>query len=665
MDSLSQIPRLGPKTLEKLHRLNIHTPRDLVYHFPSRYLDFSKVVPISQAQVGETITLTGVIKSFQNIFTHSHKNIQRAIVADKTGTIELLWFNQPYLSKTLLVGQQFSFAGTVSLYKNHLTIIAPAIGQHHTGKIVAVYPETKGLSSSWFRTTIQNHLHQLTSTLTETLPPSLIDRYQLVDRAESLRQIHCPTNFSSLESARYRLALEEILGLQVHSHLQKQSWLTKKPAKIFQLTSTTQSSINKFINSLPFALTSDQLNAWKEISADLLSSTPTHRLLQGDVGSGKTIVALLACLLAHHNRSLSLVVAPTEILAQQHAATFQKLLPTLPIKLLTATHRLSSKELRPGSILVSTHSALFHKEKIIPHLGLVVFDEQHKFGVNQRNFLSDAVSPPHSLTMTATPIPRTVGLTLMGSLSLTTINSLPQNRQPIKTFLVPPSKVDNCYSWLEKHLKDTGEQAFVVCPFIEESETLSSVKSAKQEFDHLQQVFSSLKVGLIHGKTKTTDRQKILDDFAQNKISILVTTPLIEVGIDYPNATTIIIQSADRFGLASLHQLRGRVGRGSRPSSCYLFSESKNDQAISRLHFLESHSRGMDIAEFDLKNRGPGELFSTIQHGFPTLRLSQLNDYELISTAQKLLADLIRQHPNFDLTSLLPIHHQSLTSNLN
>ncbi|MBP9817952.1 ATP-dependent DNA helicase RecG [Candidatus Shapirobacteria bacterium] len=665
MDSLSQIPRLGPKTLEKLTHLKINTPSDLIYHFPSRYLDFSKVVPISQAKANETITISANVKTFQNIFTRSHKNIQRAVVFDDSGTIELLWFNQPYLSKKLIVGQKLSFAGTPSLYKNHLTIIAPAIGLNNTGKIIAIYPETKGLPSSWFRNTIQSHLHQLTHNFPDHLPPEIIDKYQLVDRADALRQIHAPTNFSSLEVARYRLALEEILALQTQSLLQKKSWSTKTPQYVFKTNPIINTKITKFIKFLPFELTADQLTTWNEINTDLSSKNPMNRLLQGDVGSGKTIVALLACLVTHYHKTISLLIAPTGVLAHQHFSTFKKLLPKIPVELLTAEHKIDLKKIKPNSIVIATHSAIYQKTELSSKIGLVIFDEQHKFGVDQRNFLADLSSPPHCLTMTATPIPRTIGLTLMGNLSLSSINTLPKNRQIIKTFTVPKQKISGCYDWLAKHISTTKQQAFIVCPLIEESETLTTVKSVKAEFDLLQKIFPEFKLGLIHGKIKTVDRQKILADFQKNKIQILVSTPIIEVGIDFPNSTTIIIQSADRFGLAQLHQLRGRVGRGSDQSYCYLFSESENEKSQARLQFLTTHHQGFEIAEFDLKTRGPGEIFSTIQHGFPSLKLSQLNDYELISTAQKILVDITTHHPHFDLNKLISHSSNIQTKSLN
>lgn len=644
MSDLCDIPKLGPKTLEKLHRLNINTSTDLLYHFPHRYLDFSQSLPIADCQPNTNVTITGKIVSFQNIYTRSHKNIQKALVSDPSGSINLIWFNQPYLSQTLTVGSTFSFAGEISLYQNKKTIITPIFGQYNTGKIIPIYPQTEGLTSNWFRKVIPN----IPINITETLPPTIVKNFHLLDLPQSLFQIHNPQNPKILELARYRLSLEEILSLQSQSYLQKLELSQKTAFQIFKSSPQT----DKFIKSLPFKLTPSQISAWQEISADLLSPQPMNRLLQGDVGSGKTVVAILACILAHFNKSTSVIIVPTEVLAQQHLQTFKALAPKIPLEFLTATSKV--KTLKNNPIVIATHAAIYQQHLFHQKVGLLIIDEQHKFGVKQRSFLSSQINPPHTLTMTATPIPRTISLTFLGNLGLTSIKEPPKNRLKIKTFLVPKSKIANCYQWLSDQIQKTHQQAFIVCPFIEPSETMETVKSAKKEFDYLQtHVFPNLKLGLIHGKITQTERQKVLSLFSKNKINILITTPIIEVGIDFPNATTIIIQSADRFGLAQLHQLRGRVGRAGEQSYCYLFSESINQKTISRLKFLETHHHGQKIAEFDLASRGPGEIFSTIQHGFPSLKLANLSDFELIATSQKIITSLVNDYPQFNLKKLI------------
>ena len=656
MDSLTQIPGVGTQTLAKLNKLNIFKPIDLLYHFPYRYIDFSHITNIISATENESITITGQLISFQNIFTRSHKNFQKAVVADKTGQINLLWFNQPYLSKNFKVGDTYSFAGTVSLFQNKKTIIAPVSGQYNTGKIIAIYPETSGLTSNWFRKTIQNFLPQLIQDVKEILPAEIIKQHNLFNLQKSFEQIHCPQNSKTLEQARYRLSLQEILTIQAKSWLLKKDWLTKSPKIILKSDTRIDQKIKKLISSLPFKLTDSQEKVWQEIKSDITNNQKvTNRLIQGDVGSGKTIIAILACYLTHLNNSLSLFLAPTEILAQQHFVTFQKFLKKfkVPIFLLTSSNKTDLSKIPKNSIIIATHAAIFQKAAIEDNIGLLIIDEQHKFGVKQRSFLGDLDHLPHCLTMTATPIPRTISLTLLGNLDISVIDSLPQNRLPIKTFLVPPHKIPSCYSWIQDEIIKTKCQAFIVCPFIDISETMQSVKSAKAEFEKLQSIFPKLKLSLLHGKIKPKDREKIISDFQKNKTNILVTTPIIEVGVDIPNASIMIIQSAERFGLSQLHQLRGRVGRGVAQSFCYFFTDSENDKAQSRLKFMENHNNGLKIAEYDLKIRGPGETFSTIQHGFPSLKLANFSDTDLISTSQKILSDLLKIK-TFDISSLIP-----------
>lgn len=668
MNSLSQIPGIGPKTITRLKKLKIEKPLDLLYHFPHRYIDFSHKTPISQAQENENITITGKVLNFQNIYTKSHKNLQKATVADKSGQISLIWFNQPYLSKTIKTGETYSFAGAVSLFQNKKTIIAPVHGTYNTGKIIPIYPETNGLSSNWFRKIIQGSLLKITS-IKETLPQQILQKYNLLNLKESLNQIHSPEDSLKLIQSRNRLATEEILSLQIKSLLNKEKWLSKKPKTKLKIDSKINQKITKLIDDLPFKLTSSQKQVLEEIKNDLTNPNKiTNRLLQGDVGSGKTIIALIACFITHLNNSLSLLIAPTEILAQQHVKTFKKILKpfNIPIFLFTANKKIDFKKIHKNSIVIATHAAIYKKNSLENKVGLLIVDEQHKFGVKQRSFLGSSTNPPHCLTMTATPIPRTISLTMLGNLDLSTIDTLPQNRLKIKTFLVPNNKKNNCYQWIENQIKKTHCQAFIVCPFIEESETMTTVKSAVKEFEILsKQIFPNLKLALIHGKIKPKDKEKIISQFQQNKINILVTTPIIEVGVDIPNSSIIIIQSADRFGLAQLHQLRGRVGRGNAQSYCYLFTESQNEKAINRLKFLEQNHNGLKIAEYDLKSRGPGEAFSIIQHGFPSLKLANLSDLKLINLGQKILTDLTKNYPDYNLSQFLsePLPEQNNINN--
>lgn len=630
------LPGIGPKTLIKLEKLGINTPQDLLYHFPHRYLDFSRQLPIGSLTPEIQTTIRGKIQKFQNIFSRSGKNLQIVTLADESGQIDLVFFNQPYLSTIFRLNLEFNFAGKVSFYQNRLTIFSPEYGQYHTGQIVPVYPETKGLTSKWFRKTIQNNLNQLLKLVSDPIPDQILKNSRLTTLDTALRQIHQPKNLASLQLARTRLATDEILGVLAKSHLlrQKQSLSPPNPLSSFP--------VSKITDSLPFKLTPSQKKAWAEIKKDLTSKTKlTNRLIIGDVGSGKTVLAILAAYLTFQNRQNTLLLAPTNILATQHYQNFKKYLTKVPTKLLTSKSKI--KRFPQNSIIIATHAAIHHRR--LPPISLLIVDEQHKFGVLQRNFLGKQFPPPHQITISATPIPRTIGLTIFGHLDISRIADLP-GHQPVKTFLIPSAKINDCYLWLKKQIKTTKTQAFIVCPFIEESETNQSVKSAVKEFDYLsKEIFPDLKLDLIHGKIKNKDQ--ILEKFVDNKINILVTTPIIEVGIDIHNATTIIIQSPERFGLSQLHQLRGRIGRAGNGGFCYLLANNN-----PRLEFFAKTTDGQKIAEYDFRHRGPGEIFATIQHGFPRFKLASLNQPQLISFGQKVLNLILDQFPQFDLNKL-------------
>ena len=647
-----QINGIGPKTASKLLELNINNDLDLLFHYPHRYIDFSKTIPISKIVLNENCTISGQIIHLQNIFIRHSKSLQKIILKDKSGQIELIWFNQPFLVKNFKIGETWAFAGTPSEYHHQLTIFSPEYGQYNTGKIIPVYPETKGLSSRWFRKTINLNFHKLIRNINDYLPPKLLTQYHLSTLSESLKGVHFPSSFSHLEKSRFRLAFNEIISILSQSFIQKKSWESLKPKYILKSNKTIDSKINKLITRFPFTLTESQTDAWVEIKTDILSTSKiTNRLLCGDVGSGKTVLAILSSYLTSLNHHQTLILAPTEILAKQHHQTFTKYLPKIPTYLLS-THQSIPSNLPTNSIIIATHAAIFQKGKFIDNTALLIIDEQHKFGVKQRSFLNSS-TPPHTITMTATPIPRTISLTYFGNLDLSTLKNPPENRQKIKTFLVPQTKISDCYKWLQTDIKTRHSQSFIVCPFIEESESAITIKSAKKEFEILQTIFPNLKLALIHGKTDIKTREKILTDFAKNKINILVTTPIIEVGIDFPNATTIIIQSADHFGLSQLHQLRGRVGRGELQSYCYFFTESTSESSLNRLNFLTKNSDGFKIAEYDLKTRGPGEVFSVFQHGFPSLKIANFSDLKLIEFSKIFLDTLIRDYPNFDLKTLI------------
>lgn len=641
MDQLSILKNVGPVSSQKLNDLGIFSQNDLLFYLPFRYLDFSHTLNIADFTVNEPATYSGEVISFNNIFTKSHKNIQRASIKDKTGTLNLIWFNQPYLANNIIVGQILNVAGSVSFFQNKVTIVAPLIG-NKTGRIIPLYHQSADLNSSWIEKTIKLNLETLLKNYQEFLPQNILQKYNLFDIKLALQQIHQPDSQEQLILAKNRLNLHQSLSLLATSTLQKQNILNKKPAYVLTKVPKT--------DFLPYKLSDSQQNAWQEIQKDLLSSNPTHRLLSGDVGSGKTIIALLAAHLTSANKHISLIVAPTQVLANQHFAFFKKTLPKIPIYLLNNKNKLPKIE--NNAIIISTHAAFYQNETFFKKIALLVIDEQHKFGVLQRNFLSKfCFAEPHTISMTATPIPRTLALSVYGHLDISYLSHLP-HWKPVKTFIVPENKINDCYKWLKNQIEKTQQQAFIVCPFIDDSESLSTVKSATAEFAKLKPLFPKLKLELIHGKIPIIDRQKIFDDYKANKINILVTTPIIEVGIDFPNATVIIIQSADRFGLASLHQLRGRVGRGVDSGFCYLFADNINS---SRLKYLSTHYEGQQLAEFDLKIRGPGELFSTLQHGHFYF------DENSIKTGKLIIQDLLKT--KFDLKKLIINQTNTNTTN--
>lgn len=658
-DPISAVPLIGPYYVYKLKKLGIETVKDLLYHIPTRYQDFSVVSPISLLQPGEKVTIQGQIISIRNVYTRSRKQIQTAILSDGQDTINITWFNQPFIVHTLPEGTYVSMSGTVGQYGRKKTLIAPQYEKMagstettthkpqltnqtiHTGRLVPVYPETSGLFSKWLRSRIAHVLPIVIEDITDTIPPNILKKYNLLPLKESITKAHFPENFKEAETAKRRLAFDELFELQLKSLVRKSQWKEKKIAHALHVDSE---KIMEFINSLPFSLTKSQKKASREILRDLSREEAMNRLLEGDVGSGKTVVAALACYVAALNNFQSAIMAPTQILATQHFNTLNSLLKPHGIKvaLITSVTRLASqgRSLQGYDIVVGTHT-LVQKGISFKNLGFVAIDEQHRFGVRQRALLSERGAngrSPHILTMTATPIPRTVALTAYGDLDLSTLDESPAGRIKIKTWIVPPQKRESAYEWICDRVKNTDEQAFIVCPLIEESqkETMKSVKAASAEFEKLQkEVFPDLRLGLLHGKVKGKEKDEIMGKMKAGKIDVLVATPVVEVGIDIPSATIMMVEGAERFGLAQLHQLRGRVGRGTKQSYCLLFSDSRNPQVLRRLKSLEKSISGRELAEIDLEIRGPGELYGTAQHGYPELKVASFGDYELIKIARE------------------------------
>lgn len=623
---LSGLPGFGPVYVSRLKKLFITNAKDLIYHFPSRYEDLSNVRKIAELKEGEIATVRGQIWEIQTIRTRTGKFLTKALVNDGSGSIDVVWFNQAYLTKVVKTGVDISLAGKVSLYNHRLSFTAPDFelgsGGNHTGRIVPIYPETAGVTSKWLRYKISIILPQVVNEIEEYLPQTVISTRGLLGLKQALKKIHRPDTSKDIEEARKRLGFEEFFLLNLAALIRKSSWnLTSgQPFK------TGQDKIDFFIKNLPFQLTGDQARVLKEIVHDLNQEKPMNRLLLGDVGSGKTVIAAAAAYIAFLNDHKTAFMAPTEILAMQHAKTLHELLRQYGVKVATWTGSVKNEG---GDLYIGTH-ALLHKKIKIPKLGLVIIDEQHRFGVAQRAALRGQGKTPHVLSMSATPIPRTLALTLYGDLDISVLSEMPPGRMPVKTYLTPKEKRTKAYQFIKEKV-DAGQQVFIITPLIDPSETLLSLKSAKNEWQRLkEEVWPDFSIGLLHGKLKPREKESVLNQFRAGKYQILVSTPVVEVGIDIPNATVMIIEGAERFGLAQLHQLRGRIGRGGVESWCLLFTEDEHPENLKRLAAMQIHSVGSELAELDLKLRGPGEVYGLRQSGLPDLKIAELSDTALL-----------------------------------
>jgi len=656
------IPHVGPVMATRVERLGIYTVEDLLYHIPFRYDDFSLVSPINRVQPGETVTVTGVVESMKAFYTKTGKKVQEARVSDQTGRLTVVWFNQPYLIKVIHEGDTIHLSGNIAWFGSKLVMMSPQYeiisaqgGESlHTGRLVPVYPETEGVSSKWLRSRIAFLLTGFIAQLQDYLPPQVIKKQGLMELQTALSAVHFPKTLSEASMGKRRLAFDELLLLQLRSLEQKR--MRENTEHSYQLT-TPKERIKTFLNTLPFTLTGDQTKSINEILSDLARSIPANRLLEGDVGSGKTVVAAVAMYTAYSGGYQSILMAPTQILAEQHFETIQKLLTPLnvPVDLMTGNKKTITKSRKSASIIVGTH-ALLSDAISYKKLALVVVDEQHRFGVEQRAKLMEKNPDgmtPHLLTMTATPIPRTLAKTVFGSLDLSVLGEMPKGRQKIKTWVIPEEKRKNAYTWIKKQINETGAQVFIICPLIDESEALSEVKAVKEEYKKLQKEFTGLSIGLLHGKLKPNEKTNVIADFRAKKYSILVATPVVEVGIDIPNAAIMLIEGADRFGLGQLHQLRGRVGRGSLQSYCFLFTQADDEKTTTRLKALETLHDGPALAEVDLKLRGPGEIFGTRQHGVPNLKIAAFTDISTINNTHNAALELMNDTNGLNAFPLL------------
>jgi len=640
-DSVTQLPGVGSRTATLLKKLGIETIIDLIYYFPHHYEDFSSVKKISELIPEAPSSIEVAIWQVNTIKTHSGKFLTLATLADSSGTIQATWFNQPFQEQTLKRFNNLLVSGKPTLYQGRLTFINPSyegdyqkLDHLHTARLVPVYPQTAGLNSKWLRNKIMFVLKQFETEFNDDLTANLREELSVIPLKQALQQIHFPEGFKEVNEARGRLAFDELLFWQLASLNRKAK---AEGSKLSVKLKIEASHLKNLRLELPFTLTQSQEIAIGEIAQDLAKTSPMNRLLQGDVGSGKTIVATAAAFLCAANGLKTLFMAPTEILAYQHYETVSKFFAKLPLSigLQTRTRRINPD----AQLLIGTH-ALLNLNVPKDQVGLIVIDEQHRFGVEQRQQLREKGQNPHLLTLSATPIPRSLALVFFGELDISTLVELPSGRHLPKTYLVPRTKRRQAYKFIEGHVR-AGEQSFVICPFIEPSETAEAVKSAKQEFEILKKVFPKLKLGLLHGKLKSGEKELTLTNFRNQGFDILVATPIVEVGIDVPGATIILIEAAERFGLASLHQLRGRVARSAKANFCLLFTESEDPKAIERLKNMERLKNGFELAEADLKYRGPGQVFGTLQHGIPDLKIASFSDSHLIAKARLVAARLV------------------------
>ncbi len=638
---------IGLVYLKKLAKIEIKTIKDLLYHAPTRYIDYSLITTINTLQEGETVTLQGEITQITNQYIRKNLSLQKAILTDKTGSLEIVWFNQPYLCPSLLQ-KKVNVSGKVTKFGHKLKMESPeyeVVKQNqpvHTGYLVPVYPETKGLSSKWLRAKIAQILPEIK--VNDPLPYQIRQENKLLELKTAFRLLHQPKNQHEVNLAQRRFAFEELFYQQLIAMLRRQEWQAKKLNQKLEIKKYLP-KITQFVQKLPFKLTAAQKRAAKEILTDLAKETAMNRLLQGDVGCGKTVVAAIAIYACYLNQRRSILMAPTEILAMQHYQNLQKLFTSFNLKVALKTS--SHKKIDPAAnLIVGTHALLYEK-LTFDNIALVVIDEQHRFGVEQRAKLKEQKTNPHLLTMTATPIPRTIALTIYGDLDISIIDQMPAGRKMVKTWVVPPEKYQAAYSWISRKIQEGRQkgqlnQVYIIYPLIEESEILKEVKAAKKEYEKLKkEIFPNFQVDLLHGKLSAKQKNQVIEKFRSGQTDILVATSVVEVGMDIPQANIMIIENADRFGLAQLHQLRGRIGRNQQTAYCFIFSQ----KVTSRLKALEKYHSGLKLAEIDLKIRGAGEIYGTKQHGLSQLKFADFQNLVLIEQSRQAAEKLLKNDP--------------------
>ena len=641
---------VGPKTAERFEKLGILTLSDLLCHYPRRYLDFSKPYSIAEAPADtECVVKAEVFAKPGGRILPGGRRMERITAGDDVSSLEITWFNNPYAAQKLELGQEYYFQGIVTGGMLRRQMVNPQVrtdAQVKSSPFEAVYPQTEGLTSSAIAKCVRQLLPHA-ELLPDPLPSEMLKKYRLLSKADAVRAIHCPATEEEAFAARRRLIYEELLVLQLGIGRMKNHGAASTGAPM------KKADASPFWESLSFSPTGAQRRAVEEILTDMSGETSMNRLLQGDVGSGKTLVAaaaIWACIRAGYQAAL---LAPTEILASQHAENLNRLLSPfgMRVALLTggmkaAARRTTLAAIRDdeADLIVGTH-AILSEGVAFARLGLAVVDEQHRFGVRQRGLLAEKAANPHLLVMSATPIPRTLGLLMYGDLDISILDELPPGRKPVKTRCITGKKRADLYGFLDREI-DSGRQVYIVCPAIEDAGG-SGLNAVKSYYEDIAKAYlPDRRVGLMHGKLKPKEKAEVMDDFKSGRLDALVSTTVIEVGVDVPNATVMVIENAERYGLSALHQLRGRVGRGAAESWCFLVSDNASESVQKRLKFLCSTSDGFAVAQYDLETRGPGDFFGSRQHGLPTLQIADLiNDTRTLHAAQSEAVALLAEDP--------------------
>ena len=641
---------VGPKTAERFEKLGILTLSDLLCHYPLRYLDFSKPYSIAEAPADtECVVKAEVFAKPGGRILPGGRRMERITAGDDVSSLEITWFNNPYAAQKLELGQEYYFQSIVTCGMLRRQMVNPQVrtdAQVKSSPFEAVYPQTEGLTSSAIAKCVRQLLPHA-ELLPDPLPSEMLKKYRLLSKADAVRAIHCPATEEEAFAARRRLVYEELLVLQLGIGRMKNHGAASTGAPM------KKADASPFWESLSFSPTGAQRRAVEEILTDMSGETSMNRLLQGDVGSGKTLVAaaaIWACIRAGYQAAL---LAPTEILASQHAENLNRLLSPfgMRVALLTggmkaAARRTTLAAIRDdeADLIVGTH-AILSEGVAFARLGLAVVDEQHRFGVRQRGLLAEKAANPHLLVMSATPIPRTLGLLMYGDLDISILDELPPGRKPVKTRCITGKKRADLYGFLDREI-DSGRQVYIVCPAIEDAGG-SGLNAVKSYYEDIAKAYlPDRRVGLMHGKLKPKEKAEVMDDFKSGRLDALVSTTVIEVGVDVPNATVMVIENAERYGLSALHQLRGRVGRGAAESWCFLVSDNASESVQKRLKFLCSTSDGFAVAQYDLETRGPGDFFGSRQHGLPTLQIADLmNDTRTLHAAQSEAVALLAEDP--------------------